>query len=201
MNIILTSGIHDGMKIEDSDLTAYGIDQIGRRGLLREALDLALKAIESGRDESELFLVAADMAYGLGDLDKASQLINRLLSQDPEHVNGWVLFGRIFAAKNDLVRAAHGRSQAENLFPGLAGMGIFDELYSGSENVPRAKDRSTLAAEELDFETMTFAEICVKQGYFNKALKIYSDLQKKDPRNEDIKNRVIELKKRLNRDD
>jgi tetratricopeptide (TPR) repeat protein len=189
------------MKIEDSDLTAYGIDRIGRRGLLREALDLALKAIEAGRDDSDLCFVAADTAYRLGDLEKAAQLINRLLTRDPEHVNGWVLFGRIFAARNDLVRAAYGRSQAENLFPALTGMGIFDDLPSGSDSRPRAKDRSSLAAEELDFETMTFAEICAQQGYYNKALKIYGDLQKKNPGNEDIKNRVIQLRKRLNRDD
>jgi tetratricopeptide (TPR) repeat protein len=201
LDIILTAGRHEKMKIENRDLTAYGIDELGRRGMMREALNLALEAVQKGEDSSDLYFVAADLAYRLGDLDKADFLINRLLIRDPEHVNGWVLFGRIFAARDDVVRAGYGRSQAENLFPALRGMGILDDLPSGSEERRQARGRRSLSAEELDFETMTFAEICVEQGYYNKALKIYGDLLVKDPGNERIQSRIAELKKRLDRND
>ncbi len=201
MDIILVAGVHEEMKIEKEDLTAYGIDEMGRRGMMREALNLALEAVQKGEDNSDLYFVAADLAYQLRDLDKAAFLINRLLIRDPEHVNGWVLFGRIFAAKNDVVRAGYGRSQAESLFPALAGTGILDGLPSTSETGPKARRSRSLSAEELDFETMTFAEICADQGYYNKALKIYSDLLEKNPGNEEIQSRIAELKRRLDRVD
>ena len=201
MNIILTAGNMKGMEIEDTELTAYGIDQLGRRGMMREALDLALEAIRKGEDDGDLHFVAADLAFKLRDLEKAAFLINGLLIKDPEHLSGWVLFGQIFKAKNDLVRAAYGRSQAENLFPALAGMSVLDDLPSGSPAGSQAKGRGSLTRQELDFETMTFAEICVEQGYYNKALKIYNDLLQKDPGSDEIRARVAELEKRLERND
>jgi tetratricopeptide (TPR) repeat protein len=201
LNIILTAGDMEGMEIESTELTAYGIDELGRRGMMREALDLALEAIRKGEDDSDLYFVAADLAFKLRDLEKAAFLINGLLIRDPEHLNGWVLFGRIFAAKNDVVRAAYGQSQAENLFPALARMGVLDDLPSGSRTGSQGKRHGSLSREELDFETMTFAEICVEQGYYNKALKIYNDLLQKDPGNDEIRTRVAELRKRLERND
>jgi tetratricopeptide (TPR) repeat protein len=201
LDIILVVGRHLEMKIEETDLTAYGIDQLGRSGMMREALALALEAVQKGEDDGDLYFVAADLAYRLRELDKAAFLVNRLLAKDPEHIGGWVLFGNIFTARGDLIRAGYGRSRAEDLFPALAEMGILDDIPSGSEAGSRERGRRSLSAEELDFETMTFAEICVEQGYHNKALKIYSDLLEKDPGNDKIRSRVAELKKRLDRND
>ncbi len=105
------------MDKNESVLSAYEIDEIGKRGKVQDALSLALEAIRSGVQDDDLYVIGASLAFQLGDLDKAGQLINALLARDPDHVNGWILFGKIHHAKGDIVRAGQGRSMAENLFP------------------------------------------------------------------------------------
>jgi tetratricopeptide (TPR) repeat protein len=184
-----------------SSSVVYDIDQIGKKGELQEALDQALQAIRQGLDEDDLFFIAADLAFQLGDLGKAAQLINRLLARDPEHVNGWILFGQIHQQRQDIARAAYGRLQAESLFPGLReidfdGNAVDRQLSSADKKGPgMSSDRP------INFDTLTFAEICAEQGYHNKALKIYCDLLERDPQNEDIKRRIEELNRKLNKGD
>lgn len=192
----------ESMEIDNKSASVvYDIDQIGKKGELQEALDQALQAIRQGLDEDDLFFIAADLAYQLGDLDKAAQLIDRLLARDPEHINGWILFGQIHGQRQDIARATYGRLQAESLFPGLKeidfdGNGVEERAPSTDEPGPeKSSDRP------INFDTLTFAEICAEQGYYNKALKIYSDLLERDPQNEDIKRRIEELNRRLNKDD
>jgi len=187
------------MEIDDKLASiAYDIDQIGKKGELQEALDQALRAIRQGLYDDDLFFVAANIAYQLGDLDKAAQLIDRLLARDREHISGWILFGQIHGHREDIARADYGRLQAESLFPGLREID-FDgnAIEEQTPAVSRAEQR-TSSDQRIDFDTMTFAEICAGQGYYNKALKIYYDLLEKDPQNEDLKRRIEELNKRLN---
>jgi tetratricopeptide (TPR) repeat protein len=180
---------------------AYDIDQIGKNGRLKEALDQALQAIREGLYEDDLFFIAANMAYRLGDLDKAAQLIDRLLARDPEHINGWILYGRIYRHKKDIARADYGRLQAENLFPGLREIDFNSNAVKEPTPVASRMEQNRLSEQRIDFDTLTFAEICAGQGYYNKALKIYHDLLEMDPQNENLKRRIEELNKRLNKDD
>lgn len=180
---------------------AYGIDRIGKNGKLQEALDQALQAIREGLYDDDLFFIAAALAYQIGDLDKAAQLIERLLVRDPEHVNGWVLFGQIHEQRKDMARVDYGRLQAENLFPGLREIDFDSNAVEEQTPVASRTEQNRSSEQRIDFDTMTFAEICAEQGYHNKALKIYYDLLEKDPQNENLKRRIEELNKRLNKDD
>ena len=190
------------MEIDDKSASiAYDIDQIAKNGELREALDQALQAIRQGLHEDDLFFIAADIAYQLGDLDKAAQLIDRLLARDPEHISGWILFGQIHEHKEDIARANYGRLQAESLFPGLREIDFDGNAIEEQTPVVNKTERTTSSDRRIDFDTITFAEICAEQGYYNKALKIYYDLLEKDPQNEDLKRRIEELNRRVNKDD
>jgi tetratricopeptide (TPR) repeat protein len=184
-------------KEDRTGFTSYEIDQVGRKGEVQDAFGLALDAIRVGACDDELFFVAASLAYRLGDLDKAGQLVNMLLARDPDHVNGWVLFGQIHEDRSDAVRAEFGRASAQSLFPAVGGdenssLELTDES-GGDERAPEG----LADEEEISFDTMTFAEICTRQGYYNKALKIYHDLQKKRPHDSELKRRIEDLTKRL----
>lgn len=181
--------------------TAYDVDQIAKNGMLQEALDQALQAIRQGLHEDDLYMVAAGLAFQLGDLDKAAQLIDRLLASDPEHINGWILFGQIHRQKQDITRADYGRLQAESLFPGLSEIDFDGNAAGEKVTAFNAVEPAASSEQRIDFDTMTFAEICAEQGYYNKALKIYYDLLEKDPQNMDLKRRIEELNKRLNKND
>ncbi|UCE67909.1 MAG: tetratricopeptide repeat protein [Candidatus Zixiibacteriota bacterium] len=183
---------------DKSQISPFDIDAISRRGNLRDALNLALEEIKSGSLEIDLYFIAASIAFRLGDLGKAEQLTNRLLVLDPEHVRGWLLFGEIYARKNDIVRAAHARQMAETLFPALAKIDnesvyFFEEVENENKSVKEPK-------ESLNFDTVTYADICARQGYYNKALKIYQDHLRKNPDNEELKKKIADIEKRLKND-
>ncbi|MEE9553254.1 MAG: hypothetical protein V3W18_03060 [candidate division Zixibacteria bacterium] len=183
-----------------SIFSAYEIDEIGKRGKVQDALFLALEAIRAGIQDDDLYVVGASLAFQLGDLEKAGQLINALLARDPDHVNGWILFGQIHQAKGDIIRAGYGRSMAENLFPALNDIEIVVEELSQDRVSLNPKSTTEISGKDISFDTMTFAEICTRQGYYNKALKIYHDLLKKNPHDPEIKRRIEDLTKRLGND-
>ena len=183
-----------------SVFTAYEIDEIGTKGQLQDALSMALDAIRGGAQDDDLFFIAASLAFQLGELDKAAQLISALLTRDPDHANGWLMFGKIFQARGDMIRAGHGRLMAENVFPAMK---VVEPDAHELAAIPEREERireTEQSAEEISFDTVTFAEICTRQGYFNKALKIYYDLLKKNPHDAELKRRIEDLNKRLNND-
>jgi len=181
-------------------LSSFEIDAISKRGNLRHALDLALEVIKEGVFDTDLYLIAADMAFRLGDLDKAEQLTNRLLILDPEHIKGWLLFGEIYTKKDDIIRASHSRQMAETLFPALArvdGESVFSFEEGNYQNKAK-KDKTP--KERINFDTITYADICARQGYYNKALKIYQDHLKRNPDDEELKKKIADIEKRIGDD-
>ncbi len=183
---------------EKNKIEAFDIDQVGKRGQMREALETALDCIRTGADSPDLYYVAAKIAFQLNDIEKAQQLIDKLLVLDPDHINGWLLFGEIHAMKADFARALYGHKMAEELFPALEEFGI---LINYKPTLDSENEREDVTAgsifDDSVFDTITFAEICVKQGYYNKALKIYTDLLEKNPDNNELRKKIEELKKKM----
>jgi tetratricopeptide (TPR) repeat protein len=175
---------------DNSDLTTFEIDAIARRGDLQQAMGLAVEMIKKGDPDNELYFVASEIAFQLGDLEKAEQLINSLLVLDPQHLRGWCLFGEICIRKNRIIGADHARRTAETLFPALVSSDVFpadpDQEGNTNEHV-NGRDKS------LNFDTLTFADICLSQGYHHKALKIYQDHSKKNPGDEELKKKIADI--------
>jgi tetratricopeptide (TPR) repeat protein len=179
----------------DNSLTPFDIDRLGKSGSLREALNLALKEIRAGARESDLFYIAARMAFELGDLTKSEQLVKHLLALDPEHLNGWVLFGKVYHQKGDLARSNYGFKRAEEIFPALEEQNLLGELRNAGTS--RVAAAGIIGDAKEIFETETYADICVNQGYLNKALKIYSNLRVQFPDNPGLERKIDELKKKM----
>src|SRR5512147_105595 len=99
----------------NTSLTPFDIDRLGKSGSLREALNLALKEIRAGARDIDLFYMAARMAFEMGDIAKSEQLLKHLLALDREHLNGWVLFGKIYHQKGDRARSNYGLKRAEDI--------------------------------------------------------------------------------------
>jgi tetratricopeptide (TPR) repeat protein len=173
------------------------LENIAHAGQLREALNIALSSIRAGIYEEDLLYIAADIANKLGDLDKAGQLVRKLLEINPNSLSGWSLFGTIQSRMIDISRANEDFNKAKvisvvNKRTRKIPLGITED-----ESVSNIKKTSP----DVSFDTVTFAEICTKQGYYHKALKIYHDLLLKDPESEDLKERIKDLEKRLGNND
>lgn len=189
------------MKTDDrANISAYEIDQGSRQGDLRSALESALQAIRAGALDSELFYVAARISFQLGNLQKAEQLVRMLLAADPDYINGWMLFGRIYSRKGDIARATYGLKRAEEIFPAISELNIDADGDEAPRPVP-TESVVSISSKSISFETATFADICVRQGYLNKALKIYSDLLKKNPDDEALKQKISEIKSKTGMND
>lgn len=179
----------------------YDIDHIGNNGELQKALDIALEQIRNGSRDSDLYYVAARIAFDLQNLPKAEQLIKLLLASDPDHVNGWILYGQINSQKGDIHRSEYGMKRAEEIFPGLAQINILREL-SRPQSLGKIEEKAERhPIIETSFDTPTFAEICVKQGYLTRALKIYTSLRGRNPDNIEIEKRIEEIKRKIERND
>lgn len=176
---------------------AFDIEEISKRGNLKDTLDLLLEAIRTRGFESDLYFAAANMAFRLGDLRKAEQLAGRLLEFDPEHSGAWMLYGEITGKISSIIRPGarfNVLSAADSDSDGLPGP---DLGKIESKDVDMSRDGQK---ESLDFDTITYADICARQGYYNKALKIYQDHLKRNPDNEELRKKIESIRKRLGND-
>jgi tetratricopeptide (TPR) repeat protein len=181
-----------------SYISPFDIDQLGKTGDLREALNFALHEIREGCRDIQLYFLASSMAYDLGDIQKSEQLVKLLLAADPEHINGWLLFGKINRRKGDQARSAYGMNRVEEIFPALAEFDLLNKLKEPKvvKNVDSAS-----SSDATTFETRTFADICIQQGYYNKALKIYNELREKRPDDPEIGQKIDEIKRKMGKND
>jgi tetratricopeptide (TPR) repeat protein len=171
----------------------FDIARMGKGGSLRDALNAALRHIRDGEKDNEYLYVAATIAYELGDMQKAEQLVRLLLVSDPEQINGWLLFGRIYHRRGEMIRYGYCLNRAEEISPAIAELNLHT-IARSSENVNTRNQKND---GELNFETATYADICISQGYFNKALKIYGDLKEKDPGNPIYDLKIEEIRKKM----
>ncbi len=198
MPVVLTKGplLKYMNRDNNSYLSPFDIDQLAKAGDRLDALNFALHEIREGAHDTQLFYTAASIAYELGDHQKSEQLVKLLLAADPEHINGWLLFGRIERRKGDMARAQYARNRAEEIFPALTEFNLLDGLKEPVEPVEPAAGNGVIS-----FETRTFADICIKQGYYNKALKIYNDLKGKHPEDLEISQKIEEIKRKMGKND
>jgi tetratricopeptide (TPR) repeat protein len=175
-------------------------ESITMRGSLRDTLDMVLEMIKEGSLETGLYYNAANMAFHLGDLVKARQLVNRLLELDPGHTNGWMLFGDIKDREKNIIDSNNYARVEDQLLPDS----ILINGGSPSLIVRVAKKGDDTVCDEqnknLDFDTITYADICARQGYYNKALKIYQDHLRENPENEELRKKIENIRKRLGND-
>jgi tetratricopeptide (TPR) repeat protein len=180
----------------NSYLSPFDIDQLSKAGDMRDALNFALHEIREGSRDPQLFYLAAGLAYELGDVLKSEQLVKLLLAADPDHINGWLLFGKIHKRKGDAARSAYALARAQEIFPALAEFNLLTNIIEGKE-----PEVNSTAAGVISFETRTFADICIKQGYFNKALKIYTELREKHPNDPEIGQKIEEIKRKMGKNE
>jgi tetratricopeptide (TPR) repeat protein len=192
------------MKVKDQN-TAYQIDGIAGAGNSKEALSLCLQNIKDGLADEDTYFIAARIAFHINDMQKAEQLVSSLLAIDPDHIHGWVLLGEIHKAQADTIRHEHSMKMAEELFPSAKESGLLNltpaktVIVNEDSGQAQTEKGKGISPDDSSFETVTFAEICISQGYFNKALKILKDLSARDPENRDLIRRIDDLERKMDR--
>jgi tetratricopeptide (TPR) repeat protein len=169
-------------------------------GLLEDALEVATKGVQALPSFSPGYSLLGRIQAQLGRLDAAASSFEKALLIDPEGLMDLKGLARIRMRQGDPVQALKLVQRALALKPDdavaqkmLAALGT----SSGTPDVPVRQQTPAPQPSPGPISTPTIAEIYIRQGFFNRAMKVYRDLLQADPLNEEIRRKLVELKRRV----
>jgi len=174
-------------------------------GLLEEALEVATRGVNVLPSFSPGYTALGRVQSQLGNLSAAASAFERALLIDPENQMSLKGLAKVREQQGDRVQALKLVQRAVALKPDdavakkmLAALGAASA--SPAVEVRQAPAAATAAVAPHGAEpisTATIAEIYIRQGYLNRALKVYRDLLQSDPQNEGVRRKLVELKQRI----
>ena len=174
-------------------------------GLLDDALEVASKGVQILPRFSPGYTVLGRVQAQRGDLAAAAAAFEKALLLDPGNLTSLKGLARLHAQRGE-------RQQAERLLQRAIAQKPDDAaalkmLAALAPAVAESPEVDASAAEGVDagidpasgdpISTATIAEIYIRQGFFNRALKVYRDLLQVDPHNDEIRRKLVELKQRI----
>jgi tetratricopeptide (TPR) repeat protein len=170
-------------------------------GLLDDALEAALLGTKTIPNYSPGFAVLGNIYCQMGRLEEALKAYNQALLIDPENLPAFLGLAKFYIAQGERDRAIKTLAQAKGFHPdnsdvmamlnALALPRPWEQIKQATEVHDDFAHQVFDAAESEDpIPTATLAEIYVKQGLIEQAIKIYQDILKKDPRNAAVLQRI-----------
>ncbi len=185
-------------------------------GLLAEACAVAEKGVQTLPDHGPGHIVLGRIQAQLGELSHAMSSFESALvldENDPDAIKGLArvcaLAGQPSRARTLLLRMLQlqpGDASAEKMLAGLPpepAPVVVPPVAKGEEKTVETMDaprRRSSAPANAPISTVTIAEIYVRQGFTQRALKVYRDLLQADPHNAEIRRKLVELKARIERE-
>lgn len=150
-----------------------------RRGAFQEAAATFAKAIDRDTESLAAIKGLAQVRMKTGEKESARELLERVLALNPDDE----------MAKKMLVSLGGRPPAAEKPMSTVAG--------EGGPETTRAKSEGGHCGAGGPISTPTIAELYIRQGFPQRAMKVYRDLLKEDPHNETIRQRLVELKRQI----
>jgi tetratricopeptide (TPR) repeat protein len=171
-------------------------------GLLDEALDVATKGVKALPSFSPGYAILGRIQFQLGNVDAAAAAFERALLIDPENLMSLKGLARVRmqqggqAAALKLVRRAVALKPDDTVAQKmLAALGV---LPTTPDVVAPSRPLAAAGHPHADpISTPTIAEIYIRQGFLGRAMKVYRDLLQADPHNDEIRQKLVELKQRI----
>jgi tetratricopeptide (TPR) repeat protein len=180
--------LDDALEIAEKGIAALpmyspGYTALGRvhaqRGAFQDAAAAFAKAIDRDKESLAAIKGLAQVRVKSEDKEAARELLEKVLSLKPDDE----------MAKKMLVSLG-GRSQVN----GKSASAVTGE--EPAETI-RGKEEEGPLGPGGPISTPTIAELYIRQGFPQRAMKVYRDLLKEDPHNETIRRRLIELKRQI----
>lgn len=173
-------------------------------GLLDDALEAARLGTRMLPHFSPGFSTMGRILGQMGRIDEAMSAYARALSLDRQSQAALVGLARLHLiraerdqARKILKQAAEFHPDDEKITDMLNALDLprpWDEIKQAPQVQEPAIDEEAAAEEHAEpIPTATLAEIYIKQGLTDKAIKIYRDLLEQNPDNETVKRRLNEL--------
>lgn len=171
-------------------------------GLLAEALEVATRGVQALPSFSPGYTVLGRIQVQNGNLDAAAAAFERALLIEPENLTSLKGLARVRMQQGDRAQALKLVRRAVSLKPDdavaqkmLAALGAPAEAPEAA--TPPQPVVAAVHPPADPISTPTIAEIYIRQGFLGRAMKVYRDLLQADPRNEEIRRKLVELKQRI----
>ena len=175
-----------------------------KMGMLSEACNIAENGLASLPDYCPGHVVLARIRCQQGDLRASEVSFVRALEIDPQSLAALVGFSRICLLQERHAEARSLLLKARELSPAdpvinkllLSLPEEVERLPPASSDIKRAEvdaEASSVQSVEEPVETVTLAELYLKQGLADKALGIYRNLLARDPDNLELRRRIRDL--------
>ncbi len=184
-------------------------------GMLDDALSIASKGTDTLPRFSDGFAVLGRIQVQRGDIQEARGAYERALELEPRNLAALKGLAALLGKQGETARAAELLRQAAEIkpddptvqkllaaLPRQAPQPIAKAATSQSASPPRPSvpEASSTAAGARGGEpisTVTIAELYIRQGFPKRALKVYRDLLQADPHNEEIRQKLVDLKQQI----
>jgi len=176
-------------------------------GMLDDALEVARKGVQTLPKFSPGYAILGRVHAQRGQNDQAVAAFEKALSMDEENLTALKGLITLRLKKGEKALARPLLERVVNLKPDdkkavqlLASLTPSKPEQRTAPSSP-PPERTQVASDDMQetepIATSTIAEIYIRQGFPKRALKVYRDLLDADPHNEDIRRKLILLKKRI----
>ncbi|HKL48409.1 MAG TPA: tetratricopeptide repeat protein [Desulfuromonadales bacterium] len=173
-------------------------------GMFQAAQSILLKGIKQNPDYGPGYIALGRTLASRDMAGKAEKAFRKALEVAPGNLPALKALLRIFWEKGDVTEA---RKTAEALYKVKPGDEDAEKILQRiaerheKETAPGASGEQVAAPKkskaEEPIKTATLAEIYVRQGLFEKALNVYRQVLSRDPQNQEIRQKALAVKKRL----
>lgn len=187
------------------EMVQEGIELLGRREY-NKARDLFEKAYAGQPDDLEIGYYLASTLYNLGEMPRAKELLVRIITRKPGHVEAAILLGQIHFRRKDwdglasCYEKARQYVDAEDKKNIIRVYGALGLAYYNQKKYSEAIEALTygLHANPRDLSSSYHLALCFYSlGEVDKAKKILESLRKTLPADSQVLKNVIELLQRI----
>ncbi len=183
-------------KAPESRLFAPLADAYRKNGEIDEAIELCEKGLERFPDYVSARVILGKCFYDKGATERARDEFTRVLETDPDNMVARKYMGEILLAENKKEEAAEHFRHLLTIDPtNEEASKTLEEIESQFQvkEIDLSDKKHVRDERPGELATMTLAGIYAAQGYYNKALKIYRDILRKEPENIEVQGMVDKL--------
>lgn len=185
-------------------------------GLVQEACAVAEKGIQTLPDHAPGYVALARIQAQQGDISSAIAAFETALTLDAGNTDALKGLARLCQLQGESSRSRSllgtlldlapddqaARKMLASLPPDPAPAPVVPAAPvpvapAGTDGAKPLRGARSAANPNAPISTATIAEIYVRQGFTHRALKVYRDLLQADPHNEEIRRKLVELKRRI----
>jgi tetratricopeptide (TPR) repeat protein len=184
-------------KSPESRLFAPLADAYRKNGELDKAIEICERGLDRHPSYASAHVVLGKCYYDKGATERARSEFLRVIELDAENLVALKFLGDIQLAEGDQGSAVRYYEQLLAIDPTneevARSLGELEKGFRARKIDLSDDEKVTKAKDSGEIVTMTLAGIYAAQGYYNKALKIYRDIIRKEPGNEQAREMVAKL--------